>query len=310
MRKVAGIVTYWPELESLLRLVETLARATERVLIFANSPLALAERDRLRACNGEIEIFESPENVGLGHAYNHLMRRARECGADAILLVDQDSALTPSAVSEIADRMGALGAAGNRVAVVGARPVQPRKTRTRFKATRLFARRSRTGLPGAMAVDFVVSSGSLVSLSAYEAVGPFREDFFIDAIDIEWCFRAWHKGYSCWAALGAPMEHHLGEGVLKVPLTGVTLTLQQPQRLYTYVRNQVRMLGLRHVPLRWKMRILPYIGLQTAVYAVKGENRRDALSAIGRGFRDGLVLAVSKPGGGLSPSTAPLSGRR
>lgn len=309
MHIIAGVVTYCPELESVVRLVESLAKSTGHVLVFANSPLNEADRTRLSAC-GTVEIFESSENVGLGHAYNQLMRRACEHGADALLLADQDSVLEPAAVREIGARMEALAAAGNRVAVVGARPVAPREATTEFKAPRLFERRSDTQVPGVMAVDFVVSSGSLVSRAAYDAVGPFREDFFIDAIDIEWCFRAWDKGYSCWTALEAPMEHHLGQGAMRLPLTGLTLTVQRPARLYTYVRNQVRMLGLRHVPLGWKLRILPYIGLQTLVYAVKGETRRESLSAIGRGLRDGIRLALSGAGDGLGTGDYSAAGRR
>ena len=33
----------------------------------------------------------------------------------------------------------------------------------------------------------VVTSGSLMSVSAYEKVGPFREDFFIEGVDLEYC---------------------------------------------------------------------------------------------------------------------------
>ncbi|WP_072396135.1 glycosyltransferase [Hyphomicrobium sp. CS1GBMeth3] len=314
MRRVAGIVTFWPDLEQLMPRVAALACASERVVVFANSPVSQTDRARLLgtgAGDGGIEIVQSPDNVGLGRAYNHILQYAQARGADAVLLADQDSDIEPETVEVLAARMVELTAAGHRVAVVGALPVAPDGSPTRFKTTRLFERSVGSDLPNTQAVDFAISSGSLVSLAAYEAVGPFREDFFIDAIDIEWCFRAWHAGLSCWTAMDAPMPHRLGQGGLEIPLTRLKLAQQPPSRLYTYVRNQVRMLGLRHVPMRWKLKILPYIGLQAAAYALKGNKRRASLSAIGRGFRDGIRLALREPGNSVSPAadasgTAPL----
>jgi len=289
---VSGVVTYWPSLELLQRLVDVLVTSTDRVLIFANYPMAMGERRQLTALGvGDcIEIFQSDENVGLGRAYNYLLERARSLGADAVFICDQDSVPHAETVSQLTQKFGALSAAGHQVAVVGSRPIGPRKQSTEFKDVRLFRRSREDGSPRVVAADFVISSGSLVALDAFDAVGPFREDFFIDGLDIEWCFRAWHRGYSCWVALDAPMEHRLGRGVLTVPLLRLSVPEQPPSRLYTYVRNQVHMLGMIHVPLRWKLRMLPYIGLQTMIYAMNGRYRRHALVAIGRGFRDGVRL--------------------
>ncbi|ALA20501.1 MULTISPECIES: glycosyltransferase [Chelatococcus] len=290
LRIYSGVVTYRPEQALLLDLVSVLAQTTECVLIFANSPLSQVHREELLAVGGSarIEIIQSRENVGLGSAYNEILRRAGQYGGDAVLLVDQDSTLRPQVVRHLADLMVELAAAGQQVAAVGVQPVGPRQATPAFKDVRIFLRPGRDGAARFRAVDFVISSGSLVSIAAYQAVGPFRDDFFIDAVDIEWCFRAWHRGFSCWVARDARMEHRLGRGSIAVPLLRLTLPVQPPTRLYTYVRNQVRMLAMRHVPLRWKAKMLPYIGLQAIVYALKGRRRSYALTAIARGVWDGL----------------------
>jgi rhamnosyltransferase len=44
-------------------------------------------------------------------------------------------------------------------------------------------------------MESVITSGSLLSLAAYTAIGPFREDFFIDHVDTEYCLRARLKHY-------------------------------------------------------------------------------------------------------------------
>ncbi|MCV5902536.1 hypothetical protein OFN63_41200, partial [Escherichia coli] len=67
-----------------------------------------------------------------------------------------------------------------------------------------------------VAVEFLATSGSLVDIAAFDRIGPFRDDYFIDAVDLEWCFRAWSRSYSCWIARAVAMEHTVGAGVLKV----------------------------------------------------------------------------------------------
>jgi len=36
----------------------------------------------------------------------------------------------------------------------------------------------------------VITSGSLLPLATYADIGPFREEFFIDFVDTDYCFRA------------------------------------------------------------------------------------------------------------------------
>jgi len=300
LRIYAGVVTFRPEWASLRDLVSALAETTECVFIFANSPLSTVQRDELLAIGGaRIEIIQSRDNVGLGSAYNEILRRAGRYGGDAVLLVDQDSTLRPQVVRLLADLMVELAAAGQRVAAVGVQPIGARHTKPAFKDVRIFPRPGREGTTRFRAADFVISSGSLVSIAAYHVVGPFRDDFFIDAVDIEWCFRAWHRGFSCWVARDARMEHRLGRGSISLPLLGLKLSVQPPNRLYTYVRNQFRMLAMRHVPLRWKAKMVPYIGFQAIVYALTGRRRCYALTAIGRGAWDGLrtMSASAQPPG-------------
>src|ERR1700731_4138014 len=101
-------------------------------------------------------------------------------------------------------------------------------------------------------VHFLFSSGSLIDLDALAAIGPFREDFFTDGNEIEWCFRARARGFRCVMVFSEPMPHPLGLGQIRVPLLGIRLAKQPPVRLFTYARNQVAMMGLPLVPVWWK----------------------------------------------------------
>ena len=64
---------------------------------------------------------------------------------------------------------------------------------------------------GSLEVPWVITSGSLLSLAATETIGPFREDWFIDLIDTEYCLRARSKGFKVLLTMTPLMEHTVGE---------------------------------------------------------------------------------------------------
>ena len=148
-------------------------------------------------------------------------------------------------------------------------------------------------------VAFVISSGSLVDVEAAAAIGPFRADYFIDAIDLEWCFRAGARGFSIWVADRVRMDHRLGRGVIRLPVLGILLADQPPRRLYTYLRNQLAMLRLPHVPAAHKTRMLLSLPLRLPVYLVRNGFSREARAALLNGLRDGIAGRLGPPDGAL-----------
>ena len=57
----------------------------------------------------------------------------------------------------------------------------------------------------------VITSGSLLSLRAFDAIGSFRDELFIDLVDFEYCLRARAKGYYVIITSKPVMEHRLGK---------------------------------------------------------------------------------------------------
>ena len=56
----------------------------------------------------------------------------------------------------------------------------------------------------------MITSGSLLSLPAYKVIGAFREEFFIDCVDLEYCLRARAHGFRVIMACKPLMEHSIG----------------------------------------------------------------------------------------------------
>ena len=282
----AGIVLFHPSAALLSATLASISGEADRVYLFLNAPLDAACLAVVAACRPAPVLMHDGTNLGLGAAYNRMAAAARAGGFGTLLLLDQDSSPLPQMPAALRAMRARLLAAGECPAVVGPLPVAA--SGEGGKAPRIFARHGGSVVPGAVPLEFVISSGSLLDLGAFAAVGAFREDFFIDAVDIEWCFRAWARHFSCWMVPPQPMPHRLGQGVLRVPLLGLRLARQPPRRLYTYVRNQVAMLRLGWVPLRWKCRVLPYMAVQSAIHLAATRGDGQVLRAFWLGLVDGL----------------------
>jgi rhamnosyltransferase len=59
-------------------------------------------------------------------------------------------------------------------------------------------------------VSMIITSGCLVSSTAIQQIGPFREEFFIDQIDFDYCLRTRTKGWRIILTAKPLMEHGIG----------------------------------------------------------------------------------------------------
>lgn len=92
-------------------------------------------------------------------------------------------------------------------------------------------------------ISIAITSGSMHNLRVYEQVGPFRDDFFIDYIDTEYCLRVKRLGFNIIAACNAHLQHKLGnQKKIKFGLWEMQPTFHSPIRWYYINRNRVFMI--------------------------------------------------------------------
>lgn len=85
---------------------------------------------------------------------------------------------------------------------------------------------------------WTMTSGNLLNLELFQIVGRFREDFFIDCVDYEYCLRARKKGYKILQCNNAKLIHNPGITKLKkIGFLNYKYGYMSPQRLYYQVRN-------------------------------------------------------------------------
>jgi rhamnosyltransferase len=227
-RQVCAIlVSYHPDAELPRRATRILEQAGALVIVDNGSGEEARETLRRIAADARVSLVLNPTNLGVARALNLGVERARASGFAWVLLLDQDSDLHAGMLTSLIEvRAGYPEPA--RVAVIGAG----------------FGEETRVA-PGAAweEVESVITSGSLIPLAVHAAVGPFRDEFFIDYVDSEYCFRARAQGYRVIRTSQPLMSHTIGAPT-RHDLLGVSkwTTNHSPDRRYYIARNDTVML--------------------------------------------------------------------
>ena len=138
-----------------------------------------------------VEVIVNRNENGLAGAYNHgaEVLLGRQC--DLIFLLDQDSRIEAGffdgmirAATALATDTFLIGPKIYEVALNKYMPVIPPGKRLP-KPFRIDKRTE-----GVFPTLCIISSGSAISAAAYRMLGPFRNDYFIECIDVEYSLRA------------------------------------------------------------------------------------------------------------------------
>lgn len=201
-RLCAIVVSYFPD----ARFAEYLRGIREQcdsVLIVDNGSTGPA-LDMLRGLRGgPVRLFETGRNAGLGAALNQGIAQAGALGYPWVVLFDQDSLPLADMASCFADIL-AVHPQADRVALIGSRFID--RNRPPMPAQQPLP----AGEPAWSERKRVITSGMLLSLEAFGDIGPFREDFFIDTIDHEFCHRARRKGWRILLTAIPLLAHSVG----------------------------------------------------------------------------------------------------
>lgn len=251
-RAVAVVVTYQPELDSLADLLSRLGGEAARAVIVDDGSGEAAEREiAALASRHGAELVCMRKNAGLAAAQNAGMRRARDLGAEFVVLFDQDSRPERGMVGKLLDAVAQLRAAGVPVGAVGPVYVDARSGEATVPVRRGLNSRAEGAVPsGVVETSFLISSGSCIPLAALDSAGPMDEGLFIEHVDTDWCFRARRKGLRLFAVTDARMVHTPGESI-RLFGGGRSIRHNRPLRYYYLFRNSVLLHGRAYAPASW-----------------------------------------------------------
>lgn len=283
------MVLYRPDLDVTAKAIETLLPQVDILCLIDNTPGA----DLSARFTGQPQVhyIAMGENLGIAVAQNRGTRWLLGQGVDYLAYSDQDSMCRPDTISKLLKSHILLTDAGVKVGLTGTLPVN----RETGEPYRLSARRIDTPddlrrIPGAEGISEYYSAISSISLIPRRAMldnGGFDESLFIDGVDHEWCWRAWHThAYRTFIVRDAVIDHCLGQGDRHLAARQVHIA--SADRVYYQFRNYLWLKHLAHTPKYWTKKN----GLKYAVkffyFPIMVSPRGKYLKNILRGIRDGL----------------------
>ncbi|WP_265458398.1 glycosyltransferase family 2 protein [Enterococcus sp. HY326] len=204
MNKITAVVVLYQEkisdLPSLAVLEKLTSQKNFQLIFYDNSP----QPQENPFAADQVLYHHDQRNLGIATAYNYAWHQAQQFGANALLLLDDDTALTEDFFDTIASVViePTTGAIVPQI-VAGGQQISP------VFADVYINRASQFPTPGSCQRHVMaINSGSLIPLALLENIGGFNEDFPLDFLD-HWLFwKIFQQGYTV-EILDSQLQHQL-----------------------------------------------------------------------------------------------------
>lgn len=274
----AVLVTWQPDQQFGIRLARIRAQV-DQVFVVDNASTGTA-LETLRQATAPAELLQNSANLGVAAAFNRGIAAARSAGFVLALLLDQDSWPNDDMVAQLSHEWQAAGA--QRPGVLGAGFSDSGRKETSESAT----------VNSSEPVDWVITSGSLIDTGLWQQLGGFRDDFFIDFVDTEYCQRVRQSGHAVLRTRAILMQHSIGAHTSHRILGHVTHTSNHSaDRRYYITRNfMVMMRESGRYPFGlWILRGIWASAKSIRRIVLYESGKADKLHAILQGWRDGMT---------------------
>jgi rhamnosyltransferase len=298
---ITAVVTAYHPDELLRGVVEAALVRCASVIVVDNTPApAAAEPPPPDPLGGfrdpRVTLLGSGRNVGLAAALNQGLA-ALPAETEAVFLLDQDSVIPDGLIDALAKDLD-----DPSIGVVGPSPVDAVTGR---------AYETLAGRHGRLDDrDMVITSGMLLRRSCLEQVpgAGFREDFFVDYVDLDFCLRLRRAGVRIVRDLAQELPHSIGD-VRPHRFLGrpVRIGHYAAWRHYWIARNGSILVreNLRAMPV-WAVTNVLFMSRWFVQLALFEPKRRTHVPAFLRGLRDGLTRGVTQK---FIPAGAEYHGR-
>ena len=224
---------------------------------------------RTLAAETGVTVDFLPENMGIAGALNRGVARALASGKRWILTMDQDSRPDAGMISAYCR---AVREHPERLCL---------SPRIRDHGTLRPVKRS--------VLEYAITSGNLVHRSIYDRIGGYRDELFIDGVDLDFSLRARRGGFAIHLVPDAVLGHQVGEA------RGAAAHLRfytrhSPLRRYYMFRNLVYL--VRHHSCRFPgfiMKLTAAHLILLGLILVHDNNRASSCTWICRGLCDGAL---------------------
>ncbi|WP_161595271.1 glycosyltransferase [Leuconostoc litchii] len=278
----AVIITFNPNIGILKKNLHSIIQQVESVLVVDNGSNNFSEfADILN--NYKIDIIHFEENLGIACALNAGMDYFRKKKFHWVLTLDQDSILPKQYVEKLS-RLDEFH--NNDTGILGA-------------SYQDISRRENISNVGVGVVDnpLLITSGGLTNVEAWQTVGGFDEQLFIDVVDHDFNQRLIENRYKVLQAKHIIFNHNLGSPVNR-PLLQTVLLIKKDFspadhskfRQYYIYRNSIIFIKRYSTKPIWHIIIL----LTTLRILLLFQNPMGKIRVALHGIRDGINYSIKK----------------
>lgn len=209
LKSGAIFVTFRPTEEQVAAIAAS-ARLFDAAVVVDNSPTT-DDAVRRSFSLPHIQFVENANRGGIAGAFNRGVEALLFEGVDRVYFFDQDSVVPADyrqLMDEALDKAPPACLVGPKIYDVNLQAFSPRYLVSRWTyRAQPIPESASTLLP----CSFLISSGSVATKAALQACGTFREDYFIDDVDTEYCLRAAQRGVSVFINPCVVLNHAIGE---------------------------------------------------------------------------------------------------
>lgn len=219
--KVLGIVIlYYPDDKVKQNILSYLPRL-DKLILWENTPEPLPLLSFDTEADGKLLRMGYGKNMGIGTPLNEAVRFGQENGFTHLLTMDQDSCFGENMFAGFLRALAEADSDNTASFSANTHPCEASQ-------------------PTVEEIDICITSGTIYKLGIFKETGCFRDDFFIDAIDTEFCFRIRRKGWKMVRLNNVYMHHVLGNVTVTPFLWGKLISPNySAQRTYYLTRNSL-----------------------------------------------------------------------
>lgn len=226
--KIAAVVILYHPAKDAISNIKTYYDWVDKIFVFDNTETGSTINDELLKLS-KIALFHDSENGGIAKRLNAACRKAINENYDWLLTMDQDTSFEEKQISRYfncfrnfneKDKAAMFGTAFSR------------------EKQQLFHD------CGSAKTIKLITSGSLLNLALFEAIGEFDEKLFIDSVDYDYCFRAQMAGYAIVQFSNIYILHTVGNEMYNASIKTLFLLKKKKEihsalRCYYMYRNML-----------------------------------------------------------------------
>lgn len=297
IRICAIFTTYFPEGEFADHLMAIQPQVDGVIIVdntFNKNPAVLQQLVKSK----NLFLIQNRRNVGIAQALSQGIRKAAELEFDWVLTLDQDSIAEPNLVETYAKFLASYSDP-KTVGIITANYKDKYTGSLGFPM--LMGNRE-----GWAEVPTMITAGSFFSIETFNAAGGFREEFFMDWADYDFCLKVRRTGRHNFVYLSPLLTHSIGRRTAHYLLfIKLYASNHSPFRCYLFSRNLIVLIRenffREFLWIVFYIAILVYKPLSVVLWE---SEKKSKLGLFFEGVKDAIVgnmskhlTLVSRPGG-------------